>query len=221
MRINAYLARATGLSRRSADQAIAGGRVMVNGHPATIGQTVSPSDRVTIDGNAITISTGTLTIMLNKPTGYVCSRQGQGSKTVYDLLPAKYHGLKPIGRLDKDSSGLLLLTNDGTLANRLTHPRYGKHKVYEVGLDRPLEDEDDIRLAKGVQLDDGPSRLRIRDRHGLACTVIIGEGRNRQVRRSFAALGYTVTKLHRVRLGDYRLPSDLAAGACKPVPSAG
>ena len=128
MRINQYVARATGLSRRKADAAIAQGRVAVNGQTTGVGTEVAATDAVTLDGHAIAISLQTITIMLNKPPGYVVSRAGQGSKTVYDLLPAEYRQLKPVGRLDKDSSGLLLLTNDGNLANELTHPRHAKTK---------------------------------------------------------------------------------------------
>lgn len=211
MRINAHLARATGLSRRGADQAIADGRVSVNGRIASVGQTISPGDSVTLDGNTVKPVVKTVTIMLNKPVGYVCSRQGQGNQTIYDLLPAQYHDLKPVGRLDKDSSGLILLTNDGTLANHLTHPRYKKQKIYKVELDKPLTDSDELELTKGVQLDDRPSKLQITNRHGQACTVSLSEGRNRQIRRTFAVLGYTVTKLHRLGFGDYELV-DLETG---------
>lgn len=215
MRINAYVARSTGISRRAADKAITKGRVQVNGQPAALGQTIGPSDAVTLDGEPVTPEAKSVVIMLNKPPGYVCSRQGQGSKTVYDLLPAKYHHLKPIGRLDKDSSGLLLLTNDGGAANRLTHPRYGKTKVYEIELDKSLSEIDKNRIEQGIKLDDGISKLTVSDASGKTCQVKMTEGRNRQIRRTFAALGYTVTKLHRTQFGDYKL-SNLPTGKhCK------
>src|ERR1700750_464886 len=117
MRINRFIALATGLSRRAADQAIAEGRVAVNGIPPQPGQQIKSSDSVTLDRLPITPVVNTVTIILNKPVGYVCSRDGQGSKTVYDLLPPELRHLKPVGRLDKDSSGLLLMTNDGKLAH--------------------------------------------------------------------------------------------------------
>src|SRR5690606_37238412 len=101
-------------------------RVTVNEHRAYIGQTVQLNDVVTLDGQVLNLPESHTTIMLNKPPGYVCSREGQGSKTIYKLLPEKYHSLKPVGRLDKNSSGLLLLTDDGELANRLTHPSFKK-----------------------------------------------------------------------------------------------
>ncbi|HET7059828.1 MAG TPA: pseudouridine synthase [Candidatus Saccharimonadales bacterium] len=215
MRINAFLARASGLSRRAADQAIADGRVQVNGRPATPGDQVSDVDKVTLDGEPVAASTQTITIMLNKPVGYVVSRHGQGSHTVYDLLPSEYHQLKPVGRLDKDSSGLLLLTNDGQLANRLTHPRYAKRKVYEVTLDKPLTPTDKNRFEQGVKLDDGSSKLQISNLSGHHCMVTLTEGRNRQIRRTFAVLGYTVTDLRRTRFGDYTL-GDLRASNYTP-----
>ncbi len=201
------MARATGISRRAADQAISDQRVQVNGQPAVLGQEVSLDDSISLDGGVIRLVSETTTIMLNKPAGYVCSRQGQGSKTVYDLLPAKYHNLKPAGRLDKDSSGLLLLTNDGALANRLTHPSFGKQKEYQVELDKPLSATDAAQLATGINLADGPSKLQIKNLQEHNCTVSISEGRNRQIRRSFMALGYNVTNLHRTRFGGYELGS--------------
>lgn len=205
MRINAYVARASGLSRRAADHAIDDGRVLINGRAAELGQTIATGDTVTLDGKLLRPPIATTTIMLNKPAGYVCSRQGQGSQTIYDLLPQRYHRLKPVGRLDKDSSGLLLLTDDGALANRLTHPRYGKTKIYAVVLDKSLAPADEKQIGDGVNLDDGISKLQLVRSSDSTLTVSLSEGRNRQIRRTFAALGYTVTSLHRVQFGDYRL----------------
>src|SRR5690606_28032606 len=143
-------------------------------------------------GNATTLATGTVTIMLNKPVGYVVSRAGQGSRTIYDLLPPEYHHLKPIGRLDKDSSGLLLLTNDGQLAQDLTHPQYQKIKIYEVELNiPPLQPHRETSSNHGVELDHGNSRLildPLEDDGGRSWRFTMHEGRNRQIRRTFAAL---------------------------------
>lgn len=211
MRINAFVARATGLSRRAADAAIEERRVELNGRPATLGQTTEPNDTVTLDGRPLTVVTATTTIMFNKPAGYVCSRQGQGSPTVYDLLPAEYRRLKPVGRLDKDTSGLLLLTDDGQLANNLTHPRYNKEKVYKVSLNKPLRPEDKAKVERGVKLSDGISKIRIKDLDGQDFTASLSEGRNRQIRRTFAALGYQIEQLHRTNFGDYAL-GDLSSG---------
>lgn len=205
MRINQFVAQATGLSRRAADQAIKDGRVSINGQLAKLGDPVKDSTQVTLDTTSLELSP-LVTIMLNKPAGYVVSRDGQGSQTIYDLLQSKYHNLKPVGRLDKDSSGLLVLTNDGELANELTHPSYSKNKVYEVELDKPLEEEHQQSIREGVELEDGVSRLEIQPLGSLKnWQVTMSEGRNRQIRRTFAALDYKVTKLHRTRFGSYKL----------------
>ncbi len=205
MRINQFVAQASGLSRRAADQAIAKGRVKVDDALATVGQSIEGTEQVTLDGVPLHIAYQT--ILLNKPVGYVCSRDGQGSKTIYDLLPYELHQLKPIGRLDKDSSGLLLLTNDGALANRLSHPSFVKTKVYEVDLDRALEKGAEQAIANGVQLEDGPSALSLKPIGDTRkeWQVSMHEGRNRQIRRTFDALGYRVTTLHREKFGPYQL----------------
>jgi 23S rRNA pseudouridine2605 synthase len=208
MRVNKFVAQATGLSRRAADQAVAEGRVSVNGEAAATGQQISNRDIVTLDNRSIMLPEFFTTIVLNKPAGYVSSRNGQGSKTVYDLLPPEYHHLKTVGRLDKDSSGLLLMTDHGDLANELTHPRFVKTKLYEVELDKPLEPlHHQMINDRGIQLEDGPSKLQLAklDKEGKRWQVTMSEGRNRQIRRTFAALGYTVTKLHRTQFGEYRL----------------
>lgn len=219
MRINKYLALATGISRRAADNAIQEGRVLVNGSPIQPGQDVSEADNVTLDNTPVKQQQNRTTIILNKPTGFVVSRDGQGSETIYGLLPANLHRLKPVGRLDKDSSGLLLLTDDGQLANQLTHPRFQKTKVYELRLDKPLAAKDWQAITQnGVNLEDGPSRFGLKGA-GEIWTAILTEGRNRQIRRTFAARGYTVKKLHRTKFGDYALPTDLEAGGFRVEPS--
>lgn len=221
MRINKFIAQATGLSRRASDQTIADGRVRINNQAPSIGQNVVEGDIVTLDGSRLIAHVPKLTIMLNKPAGYVCSREGQGSKTIYTLLSKELHHLKPVGRLDKNSSGLLLLTNDGELANRLTHPRYQKEKVYEVEIDHPLKDKDLNQITK-IGVDIGERTLSRFQLQRLATRgqklakplvpnsfflVTMTEGRNRQIRRTFEALGYKVTSLRRTRLGKYVLGS--------------
>lgn len=219
MRINQFLALASGISRRAADAAIADKRVKVNDKLAQVGQEVQPTDKVTLDARLITPPVNSLTIMLNKPVGYVCSRDGQGSKTIYDLLPTKLHHLKPVGRLDKDSSGLLLLTDDGQLAHELTHPSFQKEKVYEVELDKPLIPQYKTRIEQGIMLDDGMSKLNLElpTKNYKLLTVRMYEGRNRQIRRTFEALGYTVTKLHRTHFGSFKLPGDLKRGSYRQL----
>jgi 23S rRNA pseudouridine2605 synthase len=220
MRINRFLALATSLSRRGADKAVESGQVLVNGRIATIGHDVTAQDTISYNGRTLTLAdtAHTQTILLNKPVGYVCSRNGQGGRTIYELLPQELHRLKPVGRLDKDSSGLLVLTDDGELAHRLTHPRFQKAKLYEIELDKPLQPLHRQMIADiGVQLDDGPSQLsleRLLDTGDTAWRVSMHEGRNRQIRRTFAALGYTVTKLHRTAFGPYTLDS-LPLGSIK------
>lgn len=219
MRLNKFIALATGMGRRPADAVIAAGRVQVNGQLATPGQDVTETDKVTLDNKPLDSSVtqrATTTILFNKPAGYVVSRDGQGSKTIYDLLPSEYRQLKPVGRLDKNSSGLLLLTNDGTLANELTHPSHQKTKVYEILLDKPLQPLHHQMINDyGVMLDDGPSKLqleRLHDGNDKAWKVTMHEGRNRQIRRTFRALGYTVETLCRTTFGPYTL-GDIAPGA--------
>lgn len=219
MRINKFVATATGLSRRAADQAIADRRVLVNGTTPEVGAQIDSDTTVTLDGERIELPSELTTIMFNKPAGYVCSRAGQGSETIYSLLPAKFNRLKPVGRLDKDSSGLLILTNDGELANQLTHPRYVKTKVYEVLLDKALQPlHQQMITDHGVKLDDGPSKLMLAglDTQRTSWQVTMHEGRNRQIRRTFAALGYNVKRLHRTTFGPYQL-GDLAQAECRTI----
>lgn len=225
MRINKYVALATGMGRRAADHVIDEGRVLVNGESPSVGQGVTEDDVVSLDGAVITAAVDTATILLNKPTGYVCSRDGQGSRTIYDLLPQELHHLKPVGRLDKDSSGLLLMTNDGDLAHELTHPSRQKTKVYEVELSKQLQPLHRQMISDhGVTLDDGLSRLELerqQDGDDRRWNVRMHEGRNRQIRRTFASLGYTVVKLHRTNFGPYQL-QDIPSGnyiSLNPDPS--
>lgn len=213
-RLNKFLALHTGISRREADTAIEQGRVLVNGDPARIGQAITDHDTVSLDGQMITRKQSYTYLMLNKPAGYVCSRRRQGdSPTIYELLPGEYHALKPVGRLDRDSSGLILLTDDGDFAHRMTHPSYHKTKVYHVRLDHPLAPLHQQMISDyGIQLEDGVSQFlisRIEDSDPTNPTyeITMSEGRNRQIRRTFAALGYTVSYLHRTQFGNYQLNS--------------
>ena len=210
MRINKYIAASSGLSRRAADAAIANGRVRVNGATPSSGQTVSKTDVVSLDGAVLSPPETSTTIMLHKPVGFVVSRNGQGSQTIYDLLPSEFRMLNPIGRLDKDSSGLLLLTNDGQLTEQLTHPRHQKLKVYQITLNKPLQPADQQAIERGVELEDGISRLHLTGQD-TSWTVEMREGRNRQIRRTFEARGYRIVTLHRTQFGEYSL-RDTPAG---------
>lgn len=211
IRLNKYLALQLGISRREADILIDTGTVAVNGNSATLGGRMNEGDVVTVAGKPLDKQTVPYTYMaLNKPVGYVCSRRAQGDNpTIYSILPHRYHHLKPVGRLDRDSSGLILLTNDGDFAYKMTHPKFAKTKVYHVRLDRDLEPLHQQMISDfGIQLEDGRSQLtlsRLHDDRRDEWQVTMSEGRNRQIRRTFAALGYTVKRLHRVQFGNYLL----------------
>ncbi|MEO8785126.1 MAG: pseudouridine synthase [Candidatus Saccharimonadales bacterium] len=207
MRINQYVAQSTGLSRRAADGLIGKSQVSVNGVVAERGYQVQPGDQVSLNGQAVNPPDQLQTLLLNKPVGYVCSRDGQGSPTIYQLIPRQFLHLKPIGRLDKDSSGLILMTDDGQLANQLSHPKYAKNKVYRVKLNKPLSSNAQKQISHGVKLIDGPSQLQLKplDSQGLTWQVTMHEGRNRQIRRTFVAVGVTVATLQRIQLADFNL----------------
>ncbi|MDO4220353.1 MAG: pseudouridine synthase [Candidatus Saccharibacteria bacterium] len=214
IRLNKYVATNFGVSRREADNLIEAGRVYINGKKAEIGVRAHENDTITIDGRNI-IEQEPIYLAFHKPVGYVCSRKQQGNAaTLYDLLPKKYQTLKTVGRLDKDSSGLILLTNDGDFAFQMTHPKFAKQKQYSVELDRELEPLHQQMIADfGIQLPDGKSQMGL-SRVGESrkkWDVTISEGRNRQIRRTFDALGYKVIKLHRYKFGPYEL-SGLAEG---------
>jgi len=232
VRLNKFLAERLGISRREADDAIAAGKVTVEGKRAVLGArlevarddgfevSIDNFPKVCYNGRIVPWKTGYLYVALNKPRGVVCSRKSQdGGKTVYDLLPEKYRRLKTVGRLDKDSSGLILLTNDGDFAFRMTHPKFVKMKVYEVKLDRALEPLHQQEIADfGVELGDGRSQLGLErlDETRKNWRVTMSEGRNRQIRRTFGALGYTVVALKRIQFGAYQL-SGLEEGDCVEV----
>lgn len=208
-RLNKFLALALGVSRREADELISAGQILINGQTATLGARLNAEDQVTYQGKAL-IQLAKQCLLMNKPVGYVCSRRQQGdAPTIYSLLPNELHHLKPVGRLDKDSSGLILLTNDGDMAHRMTHPSFVKQKRYLVTLNRALEPLHRQMISDfGIDLPDGRSQLTLSRQHDeddKRWIVEMSEGRNRQIRRTFIALGYTVTKLHRTNFGEYSL----------------
>ena len=206
IRLNKFLAERLGVSRRKADELIASGQIKVDNTPATLGNKIDSKSKILYKNKLIPFEVEYKYLAFHKPVGYVCSRHAQGkAPTIYELLPKKYHELKTVGRLDKDSSGLILLTNDGDFAFKMSHPKFRKTKVYEVELDHPLEPLHQQMISDyGVMLGDGPSRFKVikDDAHYI---VTLTEGRNRQIRRTFAALGYHVTKLHRTAFGPYEL----------------
>lgn len=221
MRLNKYIALCTGVSRRAADRLIAKDQVIVNGTPAQLGQIIDEiNDKIELDRKLLLLPRSTSTILFHKPVGYICSRNGQGNATIYDILPKQYHHLKPVGRLDKNSSGLLLLTDNGDLAQQLTHPSYKKQKKYVIRLDKGLTVNDQEAIDHGVPLVDGLSKLTIEMLPDSNATtdwlVTMTEGRNRQIRRTFAHLGYHVTKLHRIQFGTFAL-DNLRSGEIKEL----
>lgn len=213
MRLNRFLAAAGLGSRRHCDELIAARRVAINGKTCTdFSAQPDARDHVKVDGKLVHVA-ALLTIMLHKPAGFVSTRRDPHARdTVFDLLPGKFSRLFNIGRLDAQTEGLLLLTNDGDLAQRLTHPRYKIEKEYEVTLDRPWDPALAPKLLRGIFLDG--ERARIARLHSASATrlrVVLRQGINRQVRRMFEAVGYHVKHLVRVRIGNLRL-GDLPRG---------
>jgi 23S rRNA pseudouridine2605 synthase len=197
MRLNAYLARAGIASRRKADDLIKAGRVRVNGEPGQLNTFVQKTDRVEVDG--VEVAPQRLAhLLLHKPVGHVTTASDpQGRRTVVDIVPNDPH-VVPVGRLDVDTTGALLLTNDGPLAHTLAHPRYGVEKTYVATVDGDLDERDLARLAEGIELEDGPTApAAVRRLAPGRIELTIHEGRNRQVRRMFDAVGHPVIRLHR------------------------
>jgi pseudouridine synthase len=197
MRLNAFLARAGVASRRKADELIKAGRVRVNGEPGQLNTFVESRDVVEVDGERVA-KQALGYVLLHKPAGVVTTASDpQGRATVVGLVGHESR-LVPVGRLDADTTGALLLTNDGPLAHRLAHPRYGVEKVYEVETWREPTDEALRRLAEGVELEDGlTSPARVRRLGPARFELVLHEGRNRQVRRMCEAVGHRVRRLHR------------------------
>ncbi len=211
-RLQKVLARAGVASRRKSELLLRAGRVTVNGAIAGLGDRVGPADDVRVDGRRVRRREEHVTYLLYKPAGVLTTASdARGRPTVVGLVPSE-PGLHPVGRLDRDSEGLLLLTTDGELTLRLTHPRYGHEKEYRVWCDEGRVGDGALaRLREGVALEDGPARaLRARGAAG-GCVVVLSEGRNRQVRRMLEAVGYRVVRLKRTRLGSLRL-GDLEPG---------
>ncbi len=213
VRLNRFLAAAGLGSRRHCDELIATGRVAINGRVCTnFSAQPGAGDHVKVDDKLIHLAPA-LTIMLHKPAGFVSTRKDIHARdTVFDLIPEKFSRLFNIGRLDAQTEGLLLLTNDGELAQRLTHPRFKVDKEYEVTLDRPWDPALTPRLLRGIVLDG--QRAKIARLHSLSPTrlrIILRQGINRQIRRMLEVVGYRVKHLLRVRIGNLRL-GDLPCG---------
>jgi 23S rRNA pseudouridine2605 synthase len=219
VRLQAYLARAGAApSRRKAEVAISSGRVTVNGRTASLGESVSPEDRVLLDGRAVTLPDKPAHLALNKPAGYLTTLKDEPRRdrpTIRDLMP-KIPGLVPVGRLDSATTGLLILTNDGALAHHISHPSSEIDKEYEVVVKNPAPDSALRALAAGPTLDDGPmlppklTNLRHTPKETIF-RLTIHEGRNRIIRRACATVDLDLISLKRVRVGPVTL-GDLPEG---------
>jgi 23S rRNA pseudouridine2605 synthase len=218
VRLNAYLARAGVASRRRADELIKAGRVRVNGAPGALNTFVEAGDTVELDGRRLAPQRLAY-ILLHKPAGVVTTAHDpQGRPTVVGLVPAEPR-VVPVGRLDADTTGALLLTNDGPLAHRLAHPRYEVEKVYEADVEGDPDDEALRRLAEGVELEDGrtaPARARRLAPRRVELTL--HEGRKHQVKRMLEAVGHPVRRLHRSRYAGLGLDG-LAPGEWRELTS--
>lgn len=230
-RLQKILARAGVASRRAAEQLVADGRVSVNGRRATLGESADPErDRIELDGRPIGSAPRAVHLAVHKPRGYLSSaRDERGRRSVVALVDARGERLWPAGRLDVESEGLMLLTNDGEWANRVLHPRYGTEREY-AALVVPRPSRQQLgRLLEGVELEDGSARLlaaryappppeieRDRSEAGAWLRVRIGEGRKREVRRLFSAVGLQVDRLVRTRIGPLTL-AGLRSGESRPL----
>jgi pseudouridine synthase len=223
-RLQKLIASAGLCSRRQAETWLCEGRVRVNGTPARLGDRADPAtDRISVDGEPLVLPATTLTLLLNKPAGVLSTcRDTHGRPTVLDLLPPdRRRGLHPVGRLDADSRGALLLSNDGALTLRLTHPRYGHRKTYRVWVKGWPQDATLERWRGGVPLDGLPSqpvevRQVRRHRGDTLLELVLREGRNRQIRRTAEILGHPVLDLRRTAIGPLRL-GDLPEGGWREV----
>jgi 23S rRNA pseudouridine2605 synthase len=207
-RLQRALARAGHGSRRSSEELIAAGRVTVNGRVATLGDKVDTErDAVTVDGVTLNLDPSVKTYAFHKPAGVVTTMSDpQGRPDLRTYLPTDGPRVFPVGRLDRDSEGLLLVTNDGELANRLLHPRYGVEKEYLAEVDGTPTERQLRRVRRGVELEDGPAHAvaarSVAASGGRgAVRVVMAEGRKREVRRLLAAVGLPVTRLVRLRIG--------------------
>lgn len=215
MRINKYIAKSTGCSRRKADDLISEGKVKVNNKICSDLATIvlEHEDKIELEGKAITLDFPLLYIMMNKPKGLVVTRSDEyDRRTVYSILPPEFSFIKPVGRLDKDSEGLLLLTNDGDLINKILHPKYKLEKVYQVVVAGSVNKGHLARLREGIDIGDGvtlPAGVYIRknDERKTTLKFVLKEGRKRQIRRMLESVELKVIALKRTQVGEIQLGS--------------
>ena len=218
MRLQKFMAQAGIASRRKAEELIQAGKVLVNGVAVTkLGTTIDPfHDVVEYEGNVLKPVAEKIYLALHKPAGYITSRSEEQGKTIFDLIKTKQR-LFPVGRLDKESSGLLLLTNDGDFTQRVTHAKYGCEKEYFISLDNDLTPPHIRLLERGMRLgSQHAAPVKVISARNKSARIILTQGLNRQIRRSLGKLGYTVVKLKRIRIGKLEL-GELASGQSKPI----
>ncbi|HBG81631.1 TPA: pseudouridine synthase [candidate division CPR2 bacterium] len=200
-RINKYLARAGLGSRRNVEELIQKGMVKIDGETATLTSKVAENSTVAVNDEKISPKE-LVYLVINKPKGYITTlKDPYAKKKITDILPEEFNNLSPVGRLDKDTTGLLILTNDGDLAYRLTHPKHEKEKEYVVKAIPEPKEVDLDKLRKGILLEDGKTKPAKIAKEDNKISIIITEGRKRQIRRMFEAIGYKVTELKRIRIG--------------------
>lgn len=223
MRINKFLENCGVGSRRYSDELIKQGKVKVNGKIATLGQEIDErKDSVVLEGKKLAIKNKNTYYIMNKPKGYVCTvKDDLGRKTVMDLLPKNAGRVVPVGRLDYDSEGLLIFTDDGELVNRLTHPRNEIPKTYVLKVEGDVTDVMLNKIRNGVEIDGKLTKkcnISITDKTDkfTKLAITITEGRNRQVRKMFEAVGKEVVFLKRIKIGELKL-SGLDRGSCRPL----
>jgi 23S rRNA pseudouridine2604 synthase len=217
MRINRFFTDLGYCSRREADKLIEAGRVRINDRLAVLGDQVSETDQVFVDSKQLHYSPPKVYIMYHKPTGITCTTERQINGNIIDAIN---HPLRifPIGRLDKDSSGLILLTNDGDIVNKILRAEFEHEKEYIVEIDKPFNEEFIFKMGQGVDIGDHftlPCQIRSINRSTFS--IILTEGKNRQIRRMCEALGYNVRRLQRIRIMNLLL-ADMKAGQWKDIP---
>lgn len=208
VRLQKYLAEAGVASRRKCEELIAQGKIEVNGQIVTVpGTKINGSEIIKVDGREIRQEQRKVYVLLNKPAGYISTAKDQFSrKTVLDLVSTVKERIYPVGRLDYDTSGLIMLTNDGELANQLTHPKHEMQKVYRVMIEGTMSEEEMATIKTGVTIEDyktAPANVKIIDtsKKDSIIELSIHEGKNRQIRKMFDALGHTVLRLKRIAIG--------------------
>lgn len=219
-RLDKMISSRTGISRKDAKSAISSGKVTVSGQIIRSSEyKVSENDEIFLEGKKID-GKEHLYIVLNKPKGYVSATEDPKQKTVLELIPQELfrNGLFPAGRLDKDTTGLMIITDDGDFAHRILSPKKHVPKKYLVTIDRPVSDDMKTKFSEGIELSDGVCKsAKLVKKSEYTCEVTLSEGRYHQIKRMFGCFGAKVTELHRLSMGGFCLPENLAVGNCREL----